>query len=515
MRAGCGRLGEFRSHRAAPIPVTVTNFCNSQNKTVGAETMAPPLNRAFLDPAVASKLRDVESALQQKPGFAYFASSYRHLAEVLTWSREHGVPATLVDLEWVRSQCLAVAGSHNDADGFFSLILSRARSRAPAAAPLELGALEALGALDRLRGCTGIALESDEHSKACALLRELPLHLRLVSIELIAARRMGGVACPVCENALPPEPEQIIAHMWMHESGLWEEGINLVAYASKGKPFCVSGSMLGHYFDVHGCNRWLHRRAERREEGRLDQDIESLVDPFRTAHTSRGDDFEVDLCRLLETDGLLIGWEAQLGLESAPPQAARTRFVSEAAFNALPRDRRAGLGKLIDLKQKAKERCGCAACRGGSNAGAACDMRAAYRRISQEALQREGGVPTVLYQLMITPPPTLGSEHIALSCGYLDYVVLMPDEGAVRCTIIDAKATDRVKLGAKVQSSPQCMPLVVKNKHILLIAGPPWLTPRLAPSGAGAMETDEAHNKAPHRQSHEPSHPPTPLFLYQ
>ena len=162
--------------------------------------------------------------------------------------------------------------------------------------------LEALGALNRLRG-RGIALE--EHRSACSLLRELPLNLRLTAVELLAAR--GAATCPLCGVALPDEPQQLVAHLWAHETGLWEgEGRDHVAFARMGKPFSVSGSMLGNYFDLHGCNRWLHRRAQRTEQGRREQDIESLVDPFRAAHAARGNDFEVDLCASLERDGLPI-----------------------------------------------------------------------------------------------------------------------------------------------------------------------------------------------------------------
>ena len=299
--------------------------------------------------------------------------------------------------------------------------------------------LEALGALNRLRG-RGIALE--EHRSACSLLRELPLNLRLTAVELLAAR--GAATCPLCGVALPDEPQQLVAHLWAHETGLWEEeGRDHVAFARMGKPFSVSGSMLGNYFDLHGCNRWLHRRAQRTEQGRREQDIESLVDPFRAAHAARGNDFEVDLCASLERDGLPIEWGA--GLEAA--DGRRVRFVSEAAYDALP-DRR-GFGKLVDLKLRAMERCGCPACRGGA-ADEACNLLDVYRRVSQEALQREGGVPTVLYQLMVNPP-TVVSPDVALSYGYLDYVLLVPTDGAVHCTVVDAKATNRVKLGAKVQ----------------------------------------------------------------
>ena len=58
------------------------------------------------------------------------------------------------------------------------------------------------------------------------------------------------------------------------------------------------------------------------------------------------------------------------------------------------------------------ERCGCPACRGGA-ADEACNLLDVYRRVSQEALQREGGVPTVLYQLMVNPP-TVVSPDVAL-----------------------------------------------------------------------------------------------------
>ena len=82
-------------------------------------------------------------------------------------------------------------------------------------------------------------------------------------------------------------------------------------------------------------------------------------------------------------------------------------------------------------------------------------------------------MPTMLYQLLLQAPlhnadywaALLGPDRCALadvhfSKGYLDFVLLLPsqepDNGVPKkllCQIIDAKARDTVKLGAKVQVS--------------------------------------------------------------
>lgn len=417
------------------------------------------VNRCFLDARVDAKLLAIESAIKSTCALSNgFSSGYSHIAHVLTWSRELGVDQTLEALERARSYVAVMSPSNNHTPhSLLSSVLTTARR--PSAStlfPHDPGALGMLGALDQLCESTGIALDSETHKDALAELFKLPPGLRLLCVELIAARRHGSARCPLCNEALSEEPRALITHIREHQAGTWMTGQNLVTYRATGRPFCISGSMLGRYFDLHNCNRWLHRRSERSERGRLEQDIESLVEPHRNAQATRGDNFEVSICELLKRRGLPVCWEAELGLEVSPlgDSTPRIRYVDEKVYDTLTVDARAGLGKFVDLKQRAKEQCGCSTCRGSIASvasGAGCKLSEVYERISETALRTEGAVPTVLFQLMVQPPPFRNGCQVARSRGYLDYVVLTPTEKDVRCTIIDAKATDRVKLGAKVQ----------------------------------------------------------------
>ena len=51
--------------------------------------------RGLLEPAVEAKLHELEATMQRVHGGEALASTYGHVSQVLTCSRERGVPATL------------------------------------------------------------------------------------------------------------------------------------------------------------------------------------------------------------------------------------------------------------------------------------------------------------------------------------------------------------------------------------------------------------------------------------
>lgn len=224
------------------------------------------------------------------------------------------------------------------------------------------------------------------------------------------------------------------------------------------KPFSIAASTLGAYYDLHGCNRMLHRRAEPTRVPHVRSpeslDIESLAaHGLQDAHAQRGIDFEERICEMLARAGIPRRWEQRAGVDDvSAPMTDCCSFVSEETYDALASEEREGVGVLIDLKKKAEQG---AAGRGGAA------FHAAYAEASLAALRGEGSlrdgrlVPTILYQLMIKPPAALEPEHVTLSRGFLDYLQLVPsaDGSEVVATVIDAKATHRIKLGAKVQIS--------------------------------------------------------------
>ena len=70
------------------------------------------------------------------------------------------------------------------------------------------------------------------------------------------------------------------------------------------------------------------------------------------------------------------------------------------------------------------------------------------------------GPPLMLYQPLFVAPegqPPFNCADIAFSKSYVDYLLLTPkrddasERVVVECTVIDAKATDHVKIGAMVQ----------------------------------------------------------------
>lgn len=165
-------------------------------------------------------------------------------------------------------------------------------------------------------------------------------------------------------------------------------------------------------------------------------------------------------------------------------------------------------GLFIDLKKRAQRRCGCADCRAAvplpppeepttvqqpRNEQTSCRLYTqAFGEASREALEASYAQPVILYQLQLRPPRKQAREYtafwstllgearcsdpflvdgadgqgepkdVSFSRSFLDYLLLMPrgwnghrlaspPSHELTATIIDAKATDRVKLGAKVQ----------------------------------------------------------------
>lgn len=173
-------------------------------------------------------------------------------------------------------------------------------------------------ALQRLEA-QGVSLNDDARN----VLLQLPLRMQLLGLELIARytqwekegrRKQDMVACPLCKFSFHHgSPEQSVAaqilwHLYSHEVGHWQ---NAVPYDSqKGALFAVSASMLGTYFELGGCSRFLHRRTERRREGDHHMtvlDIEATIDPVRTANIDRGDDHETQIIAHLKGHGLPRG----------------------------------------------------------------------------------------------------------------------------------------------------------------------------------------------------------------
>jgi hypothetical protein len=433
-----------------------------------------------------------------------------------------------------------------------------------------LESLRAVGAIGRLRDACGFNLDEQnfnsptpalQHADLNSALAQLPLPLQLLSLELIAARlKQGAASCPICRtpHAFPINPGDgssahtaldIATHVLQHFMGEWDEGTMRVRHT--GSCFTIAASIVGMYFEHRQCERWLHRAARRIEGGgREEIDIETLIDPFRRAHTTRGEEYEDVIVEQLLTRGLAANWaafssvDATAAAASAAAAAVTGRrivfvdatlqplvpFSASSAFAGARRgyvfkadtlgvgyylDRSVGL--FIDLKRRAQQRCGCCACHAalaGQHAGlgsagtlpapdasTACSIYRAYDNVSREALTATYTQPVMLYQLLLRPPQPNAPEaeradfwtrvrgtcppcdtrdahgerlaldsgeprDTSLTRGYLDYLLLTPsacDEtghpppagpappNELVCTVIDAKATQRVKLGAKVQ----------------------------------------------------------------
>ena len=294
--------------------------------------------------------------------------------------------------------------------------------------------LRTLNVLDRLRGSCGVILEEAEGERECTddervarnYLADLPLKLRLRGLELYAETIKIGKTCPCpeCFQALPTSTQYagakrgplvaILQHLHTHVRG---EIAEVATRATDGaKPFLVSASRLGTYFDMHCCERWLYRRSLRAEAacGHV-TDVGSMFDVFGSAHTTRGTDFEKRLCERLGTDGMPVSWGAHMSdpAATAAPvltfgagaKVQRIRFMSEVEWASYEQQARAsgapwppvGVGKLIDLKLRAHRQCACPTClswlRGeqppkGSEWKSGCSFRDEETKVSDEALRQ-------------------------------------------------------------------------------------------------------------------------------
>ena len=260
-------------------------------------------------------------------------------------------------------------------------------------------------------------------------------------------------------------------------------------------PFAVSASMLGTYFDLHQCDRFLHHKSLRLEGGGRKVDLGSLINPLQKAHTQRGYSFEDTIDTQLVSEGLATGWDKY---SSTDPSAAAAAAAAAATSGHRIQFIKCGLdfsgdislgqGVLIDLKVEAQRQCGCAMCataiRQEQVFAGSCRLYQEYKKVSEAALLAEHRHPTMLYQLELRAPvdkeqvssfwsllrgdaePCAMSDNVhaggepvavSLSRGYLDYLLLMPEgwpeepvTGApLTATVIDAKATTRVKVRAR------------------------------------------------------------------
>ena len=226
--------------------------------------------------------------------------------------------------------------------------------------------------------------------------------LQLSALELFvqSQRQSACLQCPECLRPLPTTTTiagtshgplvAVLQHVLDHMTGK----AKILEVAKKGRPFAVSASMLGHYFDLHSCDRWLFRSARRTEAGR-EEDLESMFDAFRHANRTRGNDLEDWLCERLGSPGLPVAWSACVSDAAAPEGAiwttssgsgaaasssgggvgggsggldiaadpAHVRFLTEeewareaaAKGDAWPPP---GVGRLIDVKRRAYRACG-------------------------------------------------------------------------------------------------------------------------------------------------------------
>ena len=215
----------------------------------------------------------------------------------------------------------------------------------PALVP-ALHALRMLGVLDRLRVYGHIldARPGDQRTQtadelaALDILARLSPKLQLSALELFvhSQRQSACLQCPECLRSLPTTTTiagtshgplvAVLEHVLDHMTGK----ANILEVAKKGRPFAVSASMLGHYFDLHSCDRWLFRSARRIEAGR-EEDLESMFDAFRHANRTRGNDFEDWLCERLGRPGLPVAWSARVTDATAPEGAIWTTSSGSGA----------------------------------------------------------------------------------------------------------------------------------------------------------------------------------------
>ena len=250
------------------------------------------------------------------------------------------------------------------------------------------------------------------------LLAQLPLELRLQVVQLL--RPNQPARCPLCSCTIAAD--QLVSHVWYE-----------ALQESECGKFRVSASMLGHYFDLNQCDRWLHRTARMRRA----QSATTFLPSLQLARTNRGIEFEKILCERLHKEGIRLG----------DSQSPKIRFLPECEFNNLKDTERNNVGLFVDLEKKARDECPCAGCKNGEKCS---NIGLTQTVVSRRELVNGGSVPTIFYQFMLTPASEL-LPAVTLSRACLDFLLVVPVGEKVECTVIDAKATYRVKLGAKVQ----------------------------------------------------------------
>lgn len=137
---------------------------------------------------------------------------------------------------------------------------------------------------------------------------------------------------------------------------------------------------------------------------------------------------------LRASDALLLhpGWEessTRLGTEGPC-----IRFVERNEWEKLSDAEKEGKGVFVDVKARARVRCGCFACQNGTSfvtgvtgKTSSCQLERYYEEVSLEELSREVQGPTMLYQLMLNPRDVFdNSDSVSFSRGYLDFVLLEP-----------------------------------------------------------------------------------------
>jgi len=368
--------------------------------------------------------------------------------------------------------------------------------------PCEPASLEygpTTDALVRLLADRGITLEA----APLRLFHGLPTaHWQWRAVEDVLAQESGATpSCPVCCERLPSGPSALLQHVT--DCLAASRG---TPWLAEGKPFAVSASKLGSYFNSGECDRMLHRLCEREGRGYKPDDIEDLDKPLTTAHSSRGDLFEAQICNQLCSSGLASDWTgaAQDTTNGVRPPLLRFRRGEAAASGGGGGGGGSGgggsgggagggggaaggassgggggggggggAGVLRDLQEEAKQRWGRAGGGGaGSSSGPASLHKLKYSReheaLSVELLHAAGAAaaaangtpspPWMLFQPLFKAPAGPPFDHcdVSFSNSYVDFLLLRFVSGGggavvAELTVIDAKATGKVKVGAMVQ----------------------------------------------------------------
>ena len=253
----------------------------------------------------------------------------------------------------------------------------------------------------------------------------------------------------------------------------------------------MAASRLGRFVEKGECERYLHRATVRTRAAV--RDIEDVADEFGLAHIGRGLDFESSIERGLATDGLALGgapWKDVGG-----GGYGTVRFYLDLSSNALAPALAGGAGVVVghfrDMEKEAEAE-------HSRRTADAAKSGVPYRRtvddvhleLSKKALEEVHERPTVLYQLMLAPaklktgpfaePPAETGADIHYAHSKLDYLLALPhaDRSAVTLVVIDAKATDHVKLGARVQVAFYSLALKELLRHFVARRrAPPSLPP--------------------------------------